>query len=116
MPCYVDPLRQYGGSREFRWQHSCHLFADTDEELHAFAGRIGLQRRWAQLHRPEFHHYDLTAKRRARAVAAGAVEVSTRTLVLLVRSRRQAAAVPVAAAASQLSQPTAPACAAAAHI
>jgi hypothetical protein len=26
----------------------CHLFADTEEELHAMAAQIGLDRRWHQ--------------------------------------------------------------------
>lgn len=80
----VDPIRQYPTNlRTFR-AGSCHMVSDTSEaELHEFAARIGLSRSWAQL-RPKASaaHYDLTASRRAAAVKAGAVEVSSRELVL----------------------------------
>lgn len=35
--------RIFGDGRQ-----SCHMTADTPEELHAFAKRIGLKREWAQ--------------------------------------------------------------------
>ena len=59
------------------------MVSDTsEEELHAFAARIGLKREWAQL-RPKASaaHYDLTPRRRAMAVKLGAVEVTGRELV-----------------------------------
>ena len=52
----------------------CHLTADTPEELHAFAARIGLKRQWAQVSRKGILHYDLTPGRRRQAIAAGAIE------------------------------------------
>jgi hypothetical protein len=55
----------------------CHLVSDKSlEELHEFAGRIGLKRAWFQR-----DHYDLTPGMRVRAVRAGAVEVTARELV-----------------------------------
>ncbi len=49
------------------------------EELHAFAARIGLSRRWFQAGpRP---HYDLRPSKRRLAVSEGAEEVGTRDLV-----------------------------------
>lgn len=68
-----------GRLRRAKW---CHMVSDTsEEELHAFAARIGMRREWAQL-RPASSaaHYDLTASRRALAVKLGAVEVSSREL------------------------------------
>lgn len=64
------------GSRVVRgvW---CHMTADTRAELDAMADRIGLHRSWIQ-HPGQWHeHYDLTKSRRALALAAGAVEVSS---------------------------------------
>lgn len=52
------------------------MTADTSEELHAMADRIGLRRSWVQNAGTWKEHYDLTELRRAAAVAAGAVEVS----------------------------------------
>lgn len=56
----------------------CHLMADSFEELHAFAARIGMKRAWFQ-----GDHYDLTPGRRAKAVELGAKEVTGRDLVAL---------------------------------
>jgi hypothetical protein len=70
---YVDELRKHGGSASFRWEHSCHLYADSVEELHAFASAIGLKRQWFQ-DKADFPHYDLTARRRRMAVEQGAME------------------------------------------
>jgi len=58
--------RRTGG----RW---CHLTADTVDELHAFAARLGLKRAWFQDH-SRHPHYDLTPGKRAQAVRMGAIE------------------------------------------
>jgi hypothetical protein len=74
---WVDELRDYG----WRLGPSCHLLADTEEELHAFAASIGLKRGWFQEH-PRLWHYDLTASRRRMAVARGAEQMSIRDSVI----------------------------------
>jgi hypothetical protein len=71
---YVDPIAAWGGSKAFRWTRSCHLLADTVEELHAMALRIGMKREWFQNER--LKHYDLTESKRRAAIAAGTIEVS----------------------------------------
>ena len=54
-----------------------HLASDSSyEELHAFAARLGLPERGF-----DRDHYDLPSEWYADAVAAGAVEVSSRELV-----------------------------------
>lgn len=78
MPVYVDQLLNHGGSATFKWKHSCHLLADTEEELHAFAKLIGMKREWFQKSRRGLPHYDLNASRRAVAVQRGAIEISSR--------------------------------------
>ena len=47
MTVYVDSLRIPAtvGRITARWSH---LVADSDDELHAFAARLGLRRAWAQ--------------------------------------------------------------------
>jgi hypothetical protein len=83
---YVDELMSYGQrarpgpARNFfgEGRPSCHLGADSDEELHAFAERLGLRREWAQDDRGNRAiHYDLTPARRTLAVRLGAIEMST---------------------------------------
>lgn len=57
-----------------------HLTADSVDELHAFAVRIGLPSR--AFHRgARYLHYDVTAAQRLRALSNGAVAVSSRQLV-----------------------------------
>ena len=90
---YVDDWRQRAtvGHVEGRWSH---LLADTEAELHAFAGRLGLRRAWFQAHRhhPARHHYDLTDPLRAAAIELGAVPLTWRQAGRMIRARRQAAA------------------------
>jgi hypothetical protein len=64
------------------------MFADTLEELHAMAGKIGMKRSWFQNHRL-LPHYDLVPSRRAVAIRLGAVEVTDRRkLVELWQAQR----------------------------
>lgn len=92
MTCYVDALLDHPASlcRGLPGRRWCHLVSDeSDEELHAFAARIGMRRSWAQLPpASSTPHYDLTPSRRARAVAAGAVEADRATFVAAIRRRR----------------------------
>ena len=73
-----------------RW---CHLVADTEEELHAFGDRLGLQRKWFQQRadRPWQDHYDLHETARDVAIALGAQPISWREMALHVRAKRHAA-------------------------
>lgn len=67
MAVYVDNERI-----EWRGRLWCHLVADSLDELHAFAARIGLRRSWFQAH-AAFPHYDVTIDVRERALRIGAV-------------------------------------------
>lgn len=64
MSVYVDELIGHGGSATFKWKESCHMFADTLEELHLMATKIGLKREWFQISKAGFPHYDLNANKR----------------------------------------------------
>jgi Ser/Thr protein kinase RdoA (MazF antagonist) len=59
-----------------KWSGGGHLQADTIEELHEFAARLGLKRSWVQLRpsRPEMDHYDCTRSKRELALKLGAVD------------------------------------------
>jgi hypothetical protein len=65
-----------------------HMVADSLEELHAMADKIGLKRSWFQ---PRSHpHYDVSRQKRSLAIAFGAVEVDRKGLVeALQRYRRK---------------------------
>lgn len=84
MTVYVDALIDYGINKDvWKWGASCHLFADTVEELHDFAARIGMRRPWFQ--DKDLPHYDLTTRRRRAAVALGAIELNRQEFVKHVR-------------------------------
>lgn len=105
MVVYVDDYRvwaQVGRGRPARWSH---LIADTREELHAFAARLGLRRAWFQdpvvsgkpmAARPgsrhaQMWHYDVTETKRQEAIRLGAVAVTSRELTEIIRRRWLAA-------------------------
>ncbi len=88
MSVYVDRLRNWG----WRLGPSSHLIADTVEELHAFAERIGLRREWFQDGRSP--HYDLTAGRRTTAVRLGAVELGDRDFHVRLHAMREKPILP----------------------
>ena len=67
---YVDTLKtQYGRMK------MSHMLADTVDELHAMADRIGLKREWFQ--------------DPAKDIAAGAVECDRKKVVEIIRKYRE---------------------------
>lgn len=77
MPVYVDR-----GRNSFGRMLMCHMIADTPEELHAMADRIGVARRWFQQPpKASFWHYDIAQTKRAAAVAAGAFDCDRNAFV-----------------------------------
>jgi hypothetical protein len=83
MSVYVDMLMNHG----WKLGPSCHMYADTLDELHAMAKRIGMRRDWFQDHKPSFPHYDLVASRRELAVHHGAIEHTRTQMVNFKRAR-----------------------------
>lgn len=76
---YVDDadVPKYGR----KW---CHMTADSLDELHVFAARIGLPPR--AFHRGARHpHYDITADQRLNAIRRGARPISQREVVRIAR-------------------------------
>lgn len=68
MPVYVDDARIPWRGRT--WSH---LVADTADELHAAAERLGLRREWAQ-DRGRTLHYDLPEEYRVAAIRTGVAQ------------------------------------------
>ena len=83
MTVYVDDMRA-----KFGRYVMCHMVADTDDELHAMADRIGVQRKWHQKAGTPHSHYDIALTKRSLAVAFGAVEIDRRRLAEIVRAKR----------------------------
>lgn len=85
MTVYVDDMYRVPMGR-FRRMKMSHMVADTDEELHAMASKIGVARRWFQ-----DDHYDVCMSKRAKAVSLGAKEITMRELASMTMARRKAA-------------------------
>ncbi len=81
MAVYVDQARN-----AFKRMVMCHMLADSIEELHGMADKIGLKRSWFQPRSSP--HYDLSVEKRKLALAAGAIEVDRYGLVEVIKRLR----------------------------
>ena len=79
MTVYVDDM-----NASFGRMIMCHMIADTEDELHAMADKIGVARKWYQK-----DHYDISLSKRAEAVRLGAVEITFRDAGLMMMDRRR---------------------------
>ena len=81
---YVDePIWPWQGRR---W---CHLLADTPEELHRFANRLGLHRSSYQgPPKSGTPHYDITGFERSRAIALGARACTRAEIATIARAAK----------------------------
>lgn len=64
-----------------------HMIADTDDELHAMAALIGVDRGHFQRPGTPRRHYDVCLAMRKLAVAAGAIEITMRQASAMCRCR-----------------------------
>ena len=80
---YVDDMEAAFGRMTM-----CHMIADTSEELHAMADKIGVARKWLQREGSPTEHYDIAQSKRALAVANGAKEITMREAGLICRAKR----------------------------
>jgi hypothetical protein len=87
MTVYVDEMRA-----KFGRMILCHMTADSDEELHAMAARIGMKREWHQKAGTYKSHYDVSLSKRALAIHFGAIEINRSQLGQMLKQRRLALA------------------------
>lgn len=101
MTVYVDNFRAPAtvGRIRGRWSH---LTADTVEELHEFAERLGQKREWFQA-RCKYakcaivfsdgacvhYHYDVVDAKRIEAIEMGAESIDIREMGALISERRR---------------------------
>ena len=88
MSVYVDPIRVCLTSRNWPYKKAAHLVADSVEQLHDFASRLGLKRVWFQ-NRPSLPHYDLTEGMRWQAIRHGAIAITHKEFVKMMKSNRK---------------------------
>lgn len=86
MTVYVDDMKApfQPSHRPARRYIMCHMIADSEEELHAMADRIGVLRKWYQ-----GDHYDITQSKRTLAVQSGAKEITVRELAKMAITKRR---------------------------
>jgi len=65
----------------------CHMLADSLEELHAMADKIGISRHHFQTN-SSTPHYDICKSKRSLAVKYGAVEADRSAIVNVIRRLR----------------------------
>ncbi len=83
MPVYVDDMNAKYGRMTM-----CHMLADTDDELHEMAGKIGVARKWHQCSGTPKSHYDICLAKKKLAVEFGAIEITWREAAVIVRKRK----------------------------
>lgn len=84
MTVYVDSMKA-----PYRGMVMCHMLADTDEELHSMAYRIGIDRKhWQSPEKTSGSHYDICKSKRAIAIRHGAVEITLRQAAAMNMRRR----------------------------
>jgi hypothetical protein len=79
---YVDEARH-----PFGRMIMCHMMADTTDELLSMADKIGVDRKWIQKQGTKFEHFDIAKNKRALAVQAGAIEITSREMVIKMRAK-----------------------------
>ncbi len=69
MAVYVDDVRF-----RFRRMIMCHMWSDSEAELHAMARRLGMRREWFQSPpKASWCHYDISLTSKRRALELGAI-------------------------------------------
>lgn len=91
MSVYVDPLQPTLQNNKWRYNEGCHLLADTIEELHSFAEKIGMKRSWFQNPDHALPHYDLTRGKRLQAIKLGAIEIGREKVSMMMQDIRRIA-------------------------
>jgi len=75
---YVDTMQAH-----YRGMIMCHMLADSLEELHAMADKIGVARKWFQP--GSTPHYDICRTKIALAIIHGAIVADRKKVVSLIR-------------------------------
>ncbi len=80
MSVYVDNMKANFGRMVM-----CHMVADSLDELHEMADKIGMKRKWFQPRDGVMAHYDISLSKRALAVQHGAKEITIRQSAYALR-------------------------------
>lgn len=83
MTVFVDDMYKSPMGR-FRRMKMSHMMADTEQELHDMADKIGVARRWYQ-----GDHYDICMSMRAKAVKLGAKGITWKEMSMYALDKRR---------------------------
>lgn len=87
MSVYIDDMEKPYRNRPDRIYKLNHMIADSVDELHEMAQKIGLKSQWFQP--KSFPHYDVTIAKKKEAIKLGAEAVSTRELIQKIKELRK---------------------------
>jgi len=83
MAVFVDTMRA-----PFGRMIMCHMFADTDAELHYMAAKIGVNKKWHQCPpKASWSHYDICLSKKKLAMDLGAQEIKWKDLPQWLKDR-----------------------------
>jgi allophanate hydrolase subunit 1 len=63
------------------------MLADSIEELHQMADKIGISRRWFQ--DKKYKHYDICKSKRSLAISYGAIEINRKQFRALLQDLKR---------------------------
>lgn len=66
-----------------------HMLADSSAELRAMATQLGIDHKWLRYEGTHREHFDISAERRALALAFGAISITYRESGRITYRRRQ---------------------------
>ena len=87
MTVYVDDMHLYPIGN-YRGMKMSHMIADSDEELHEMAQKIGIDKKWWQKPPKHQSHYDIAMAKREQAIALGGIPITMRQCSAMCRRRR----------------------------
>lgn len=87
MPIYVDSLRVNGSD-----SLTCHLIADSSDELTSFLDLIGIPLDRREHPSSPWEHVDIDSDEREAAVICGAMEVEESEVMNMIEERKKVAA------------------------
>lgn len=90
MAVYVDDMYK-SPVGEYRGMKMSHMIADSTKELLQMADTIGVKRKWIQYPGTPREHFDICLSKRAKAVIAGAEEITWRALGEEIMKRKRTA-------------------------
>ena len=79
MAICIDKLMSCEPTRRWPFEDICHLVADSPDELHEFAKKLGVSSEWFEPH-SKCPYYNLTGNRREAALKLGATEIDLQNI------------------------------------